>query len=146
MAQMPATRGRQNWIFPHTMMQQWLDDFFTGMPGMRGDTDWMPRTDIYEEGNTYVMELDLPGMKRDNINITCTGDTIKITGTREHERTYDENQIHRMERVHGAFSRQFTLPSDVDADKINAEMKDGVLRVIMPKSQEKASEKTIQIQ
>ena len=113
MAQTPATRERQSWIFPQTMMQQWLDDFFTGMPTLRTDTDWVPRTDIYEQGNNYVMELDLPGMKRENINITCTGDTIKITGTREHERTQGNSEsVHRLERVHGSFMRQFSLPND----------------------------------
>lgn len=147
MANVPTTRSRAMTTWPGSLMQTMLDDFFTGFPTTRQESDWMPRADIYEAENKYVMELDLPGLKREDVQVTCAGDILKISGKREQEREVNTENIHRMERVHGTFTRQFTIPGEVNPDQIKANMKDGVLKVEMPKTnQGRSQEKKISIE
>jgi len=109
------------------------------------EADWVPRVDIVQEKERYLVQADLPGMKREEIDITVNGDTLTITGERKSERKTQEDNFYRSERHYGRFSRSLILPSSVDADRIEAAYKDGVLQLAIPKS-EQAGPKQIKIE
>jgi HSP20 family protein len=98
---------------------------------------WRPLTDIHETKDAYVFKVDLPGFKKEDINVEFTGDTLIMRGERkqEEEETKNEN-CHRLERSYGVFERSFTIPKNVDPKKIEAELKDGILQLSIPKVEE----------
>lgn len=122
-----------------------------GWPAGRGESDglfesiWSPPVDIAQEGDHYIVKADLPGMKKDEIEITLNGDTLTISGEKKKENETKEDNYYRSERYYGRFSRSLALPSTVDANKIEASYKEGVLSVTIPKSEE-ARPKQIKIQ
>jgi len=93
---------------------------------------WTPAVDLYETADRFVLSIELPGLKRDQIKIELQRDVLTIRGERavHHE---DGAQFHRVERGHGPFARTFPMPQPVDADRIAAEFHDGVLTVVVPK-------------
>lgn len=108
--------------------QGWDDSVLT-----RGS--WMPPVDIYENGTEeLVIAAELPEMKRENIQITLDRNTLTIAGERKFEGKDD--QVHRLERNYGSFSRSFSLPESVDGTKVTADYKDGVLTIRLPKREE----------
>jgi HSP20 family protein len=108
-----------------------LNDFYgTGR-------SWLPAVDIFETNDReYVLKAELPDMKRDDINITFENGVLTLAGERKPE--FDESQgtFQRNERAYGRFSRSFTLPATVDANRINASYKDGVLTIRVPQREE----------
>ena len=113
-------------------IQQRLDRFAPGPAG------WVPPVDLHETATDYVITAELPGLKREDLSIEMHDGQITISGIRA-ERESACEQYHRVERGHGAFSRSFHLPVPVDAERITAELHDGVLTVTCPKSTEAAS-------
>jgi len=103
---------------------------------------WVPAVDIFENGKQeLVLKAELPDMKREDIQVVFENNTLTLKGERKFENTLKENQVqqeqyHRLERAYGAFSRSFSLPSTVDATKIGAEYKNGVLTVTLPYREE----------
>jgi len=94
---------------------------------------WTPSSDIYETDDHIKIHLDLPGMNRENLDIQLTGNnTLTIQGERKFEEV-DKAKYHRVERFYGNFTRSFVLPTNVEADKITATFKDGVLELVLPK-------------
>ena len=122
-----------------------------GFPFGRGDADgffgslWSPAVDIVQEGDHFLVRADLPGMKKDEIEITLNGDTLTISGEKKRESEAKDDGYYRSERYYGKFSRSLVRPSTVDANKIEASYKDGVLSLTIPKSEE-ARPKQIKIQ
>ena len=112
-------------------IQQRLDRFAPGPAG------WIPPVDIHETADEYVITAELPGLERDDIEIQVDDGRLTISGVRR-ERDAPCEQYHRVERGHGDFSRTFQLPLPVDADRITADLHDGVLTVICPKAAEAA--------
>lgn len=107
-------------------------------------SQWMPALDVYENENAYVATLEVPGVNRDDIKVSVLNDELLIEGERKAEAT-DENTAHRRrERIYGRFQRSITLNSAVDAGKVTAAFKDGVLTVTLPKA-EAAKPKQINI-
>jgi HSP20 family protein len=105
-----------------------------GEPFSRG---WMPPVDIYEtEGHEVVIKLDLPDVKREDINVTFEQGVLTLRGERKLEEETHREQFQRRERYYGAFSRSFTLPNSVDPSRISAAYKDGVLTVRLPQREE----------
>ena len=96
--------------------------------------DWRPAADVIENDDEYVIKAELPEVKREDVNVRLEHGVITITGERRFERSSEEEKHHRIESFYGKFARSFSLPEDVDASKISAESKDGVLRVHLPKS------------
>src|SRR5574337_51506 len=92
---------------------------------------WSPAVDIFETSDSIVMKAELPGMSRDHIDIQVQDNTLMLKGERKFEREVKEENYLRIERSYGAFQRAFTLPTDVQQDKIKAVFKDGVLEVTM---------------
>ena len=105
-----------------------------------------PRVDVTEDNENLYVEADIPGVDKKDVKVSVVGDVLTISGEKKKE-TKDENKnYYRLERVSGSFSRSFTLPSEIHTDKINAEFKDGVLKVTLPKTEEaKVVEKQIEI-
>jgi HSP20 family protein len=93
---------------------------------------WLPSFDVKETGDGLLIKADLPGVKDKDVNVALTANRLTISGKREEERKEGE-QYHTYERSYGTFTRTFTLPEDVDADKIHAELKDGVLTLMLPR-------------
>src|SRR5512140_2434042 len=109
-------------------LNRMFTDFFPSQPFGRA---WMPAVDIYEthEGHEYVIKAELPETRREDINITFENGVLTLRGERRAEFDESKDTYHRMERQYGAFTRSFTLPATVDAAKISAAYKDGVLTI-----------------
>jgi HSP20 family protein len=101
--------------------------------GTEDSPGWTPAVDLYETADRFVLSIELPGLTRDQIKIEIQHETLTIRGERvvRHE---EDVHFHRVERGHGAFSRSFPLPQPVKDDEIEAEFRDGVLTVVVPKS------------
>jgi HSP20 family protein len=97
---------------------------------------WAPAVDISERKDAYLVTAELPGVKADQVEITFEGGLLTIQGERHFAHDSADEKMHRTERFHGAFRRSITLPSHVEADKIEASAEDGVLRIMVPKAPE----------
>jgi HSP20 family protein len=102
---------------------------------------WTPSVDIYETGNEIVLTAEVPGIDEKDIDIKIENNTLSIQGERKFEKETKEENYHRIERSYGSFFRSFTIPHNVDQDKIEAEHEGGVLRVVMPKKPESKPKK-----
>lgn len=94
----------------------------------------VPPIDVYEEGDSLVVKAELPGLKKEEIEVNVAGDLLTISGRKEKEEKVERKDYHRMERVTGAFTRSVKLPLEVEIDKVAAAFKDGVLEIRAPKS------------
>jgi HSP20 family protein len=97
---------------------------------------WQPPVDICEADGQVVLKADLPGVNREDIDLTVEQHTLTIKGQRRPDGQIREDQYHRLERAYGTFSRSFTLPSSIDAGAVRADYRDGVLTVTLPVRQE----------
>ena len=97
---------------------------------------WNPSVDIYENKDHIVLEAELPGMKREDFELSVENNVITLRGERQFEKKEDSDNYHRVERSYGSFTRSFTLPQTVSAEGATAEYKNGVLRVTLPKREE----------
>lgn len=97
---------------------------------------WSPSVDIYENKDQIVLEAELPGMKRDDFDLSIENNVITLRGERRFEKKDEGDNYHRVERSYGSFTRSFTLPQTVDAEAVAAEYRNGVLRIKMPKREE----------
>ncbi len=107
--------------------------------------NWTPSVDIYEtENHTLVLKAELPDVSREDIDLRVENNTLTITGQKKMAKDVKEEQYHRVERVYGNFTRTFTLPPTVDAGRIGAVFKNGVLTVTLP-LREEAKPRQIQV-
>jgi|Tabmets5t2r1_1033131.scaffolds.fasta_scaffold03383_5 HSP20 family protein len=97
---------------------------------------WAPALDISERKDAYVVTVEVPGVKADDLDITLEDGLLTIKGERHFTQESTEQQFHRVERRYGSFRRSITLPSQVQADRIEASFEDGVLEVVVPKAEE----------
>ena len=112
-----------------------LPRFFSGEEGLLGG-NWAPSVDIYEDQNSITLEVDLPGLKPGDFNLSIENYRLTLSGERKFEKENKGDNWRRVERSYGGFTRSFNLPSTVNVDGVNAEFKDGVLRVTLPKKEE----------
>jgi len=105
---------------------------------------WAPAVDIFERGDDLIIRAEIPGVEKDDIDISVENNTLSIRGQRKREKEFDEDRTYRMERVFGGFVRTFSLPRTVDASRISASYKNGVLELQLPKAEE-AKPKRIEI-
>lgn len=97
---------------------------------------WAPRVDLSETDDLYRIELDVPGMTRDDLNISYQDNQLTVSGERREEKKEEEHEYVRVERSFGHFYRSFRLPKTVQADDIQATYENGVLTVEVPKAEE----------
>ena len=95
-----------------------------------------PSFDVKENRDGYVFRADLPGVKEEDLEISLTGNRLAISGRREEEKREQGETYYASERSYGSFSRAFTLPDGTDAENVKAELKNGVLQVVVPKKPE----------
>lgn len=100
--------------------------------------------DISEDDKEYLIKSEIPEMKKEDIKLNVHDSVLTITGQRKYEKEEKSKKYHRVERAYGSFMRSFTIPEDADGSKVNAEYKDGVLKMQLPKA-EKAKSKTIEV-
>ncbi len=97
---------------------------------------WMPPVDIQETADAYRLIAELPGLTKDDINITLENSVLRLTGERKLEKDVNKDSYHRIERTYGTFARAFTLPSLVTADKVEASFENGLLTLTIPKAEQ----------
>jgi HSP20 family protein len=116
-----------------------LFDTFLGNEGGGEDLQsrtWTPSVDIEETENAYVLKAELPGMTKDDIQITLENNVLRLSGERKMEKNVDQGNYHRVERVYGTFSRSFALPHQVDSEHVQAASENGVLTITVPKAEQ----------
>jgi HSP20 family protein len=97
---------------------------------------WTPLSDIYETDKEIVLKVELPEVKKEEVEVILENNVLILRGERKFEEKTDRENYHRIERHYGEFMRSFTVPTFVDPTRINAEFKDGVLTVTLPKHEE----------
>jgi HSP20 family protein len=112
--------------------------------GEAGTRAWAPALDIAERNDAYVVTVEVPGIKPEQLDITLENGALTISGERRFETEIKEEQYHRIERRYGAFRRSITLPDRVKADAVEASFEDGLLQVVVPKAEE-AKPKRIEV-
>ena len=106
--------------------------------------DWAPAVDIAETAEEFVIKADLPGVKKEDVKVSFSDDTVRIEGERKQEKDEHGKKYHRLERAYGAFVRTFVVPNGVKEGAASAEFTDGVLQVHLPKTN-KAAAKSIEV-
>lgn len=121
---------------------------FFGQPGTAVDMierDWVPAVDVFEKNDEINLKAELPGLTKDDVNISIENNTLTITGEKKRESEVKDDSYHRVERSYGRFQRSFSLPSTIDPKNVKANFKDGILSVKLGKKEE-AKPKKIDIQ
>ena len=124
----------------HNRFTRFFDDPFLRIGGMDENPNldlWNPAVDLYEKDDHFVIKAELPGIGKDDIKVDLKDRVLTLSGERIYDNEVKEENYYRKERSYGKFQRAFALPADVDSDKITAEFKEGVLRVEVPKPEEK---------
>ncbi|HYA13460.1 MAG TPA: Hsp20/alpha crystallin family protein [Syntrophales bacterium] len=139
-------------LVPFLDAERWFDDFFRraftpiSFPRLRvtATEDIMPDVDMFEDGGDIVVKAELPGIKKEDLEVTLTDDAITISGEKKKEEEIKKKDYYKWERSYGSFYRTLSLPAEVQADKVKSTFKDGVLEIRMPKS-EKAKSKEVKV-
>jgi len=97
---------------------------------------WTPALDLYEDKDNLFVKVELPGMKREEIDVSLHDGSLSISGERKSEQKHEDADVYRAERFFGRFQRTVTLPTPVAADKVKAQYKDGILTITLPKTEE----------
>ncbi|MFN8058912.1 MAG: Hsp20/alpha crystallin family protein [Vicinamibacterales bacterium] len=132
-------------------MQERMNRIFGEMYGRRGDDElmargaWLPAVDIFEnDRHEIVLKAEVPGVNREKLDVRVENNTLTLSGERQKDTDVKDEQFHRVERVFGTFSRSFVLPSTVDAEKVKADFRDGILTITLP-AREEAKPRQIQV-
>jgi HSP20 family protein len=118
-------------------MNRLFDSFF-GRPTsvQAGERLWVPLADMWETRDDLYVAFEIPGVREKDVNVSITGDLLTVKGERKWDREVKEDSFHRLERVYGRFERSIPLPVPVQADKVKATYRDGVLEIRLPKAEE----------
>jgi len=132
-----------------TRLRDEMDRLFTSplseLPrGGQFFNQWAPALDLYEDKDNVFVKAELPGMKKEEIDVSLHDNALTISGERKFEQKQEDAENYRSERFFGRFSRSVTLPIIVEGDKVEAAYKDGILTITLPKS-EKAKPKQIEV-
>ena len=101
-----------------------------------GDGTWAPVLDLVEQDDSFLIEVDLPGVRSEDVDVTLDQNLLTVRGERKTSSIVTEDNVRRSERRYGSFLRTISLPSHVDAEGIQAEFEDGVLRITVPKAEQ----------
>jgi len=145
-------RRRPSWLSndAYWPFRRLFEDWFTdegeraGLPELWAQGRFVPAIDVSEDEDGLTLSAEVPGMERDDLDVTVDNGVLTLRGEKKEEVKTDEANFHRVERRYGRFERRIRLPDYVDQAKIEASYKDGVLRLRMPKA-EVAKPKSIQI-
>jgi Molecular chaperone (small heat shock protein) len=120
-----------------------LDRFFD--EAVRTNQNFVPTVDLKETSDRYEIDVNVPGLNRDDISVELDGNTLHISGQKERRDDDKDKTFHRVETEYGYFHRSFNLPESAKTEDINAEYENGVLKVHVPKDAEKTQTKKIEI-
>ncbi|WP_027719315.1 Hsp20/alpha crystallin family protein [Desulfovirgula thermocuniculi] len=135
-------RGGGWWVFPWNPfkeleeLKERLESFFRPMPGKRlfaEGVTWAPAVEMYEDKDKYIVRAELPGVEKDNIEVSVANNVLTIKGERKIAKEVEESQCYFCERYYGSFMRSVNIPGDIDINRISASYKDGLLEVFLPK-------------
>lgn len=125
----------------HDRINRLFEDAFKGAEHSADPlASWYPAADIYETKDDYVFKLEVPGLSKDDIKIELNNNTLSIAGEKKEENEVKKENFHRIESYTGKFSRSFTLPRNIDPKKVNANMKNGILELHIPKAEEQKTQ------
>ena len=138
-AMRPFTHGMEE-FFENTFPRRWMEDFFGPYAWKRPfiaeydeKYDVFPNNDIFDKDEALVVRADVPGIKKEDLEITISGDRLVIEAKRDYEEEEKKEAYVRHEMAYGRLYRSVMLPAEVLGDKVTAELKDGVLEVFLPK-------------
>jgi HSP20 family protein len=120
-------------------MNRLFDSFFGHPVTIATSPDqrtWVPLVDMYETKDDIMVSFELPGVREKDVSVTITGDVLTVKGERHWEHDVKDENYHRLERAYGKFERSVPLPMPVQADKVKATYRDGVLQIKLPKAEE----------
>ncbi|HYO13654.1 MAG TPA: Hsp20/alpha crystallin family protein [Thermoanaerobaculia bacterium] len=117
------------------MVDSLFNEFVNGAGEDLASRAWMPAVDIQETEDAYRLDAELPGLTKDDIQITLENNVLRLSGERKLEKDVKRDNYHRVERTYGTFSRSFALPSQVNAEGVQATFENGVLTLTVPKSE-----------
>jgi len=132
---------RESWLpLPMQQLSQEVDRLFDELiyrrwRGGRPPEEWSPQLDLYETDTAFVLEVDLPGVKKQEVSVEVEDNYLVLQGRRAVERMKTKGSFHYHERRSGQFLRRLPLPTSVNREQIRAEFRNGVLRVSLPKMQ-----------
>lgn len=118
-----------------TDFDQLMAGFFRPLSTSHELSDWRPAADVRETEEAFIVEAELPGMKKEDVSVTFEDNTLTISGERKYEEETNGSQLRRVERSYGSFSRSFRLPREIDAENVEAAFTDGILTVTVPKTE-----------
>ncbi|HHT00349.1 MAG TPA: Hsp20/alpha crystallin family protein [Thiomicrospira sp.] len=132
---------------PFKELRDLEERFRTSSPTLldTGESGFSPSVNTREGDYAYHIEVDLPGVKKKDINVEVKDNRLIISGERKTKKEVKEDDYHRVESSYGKFERSFTLPSNVDAENVDASSKDGVLEVVLPKKERSKKAKTVEV-
>jgi HSP20 family protein len=133
--EMETFSDRINRFFDDPLFPAFLSGEGTGL------VDWNPVVDIYDHDDKIVIQAELPGMEKKDMHVELKGRVITLSGERSQEKDVKEENFLQKERVYGKFSRSFSLAEGLDPDKIEADFRDGVLKIEIPKPEAKKPKK-----
>lgn len=117
-----------------------MDEFFNDVVNTR-DNSFVPGIDISETDNQFLISAELPGMSKDDIDVSLDNGRLSISGERKFEQEEEGKTFHRVETRYGSFNRSFQLPDNVDEESINATYEDGLLNISIDKAEDKVKKK-----
>jgi len=119
-------------------MNELINSFFgrAGGPRTIPEGAWNPAVDVSETENAVYVSAEVPGLKKEDINISIQDNVLSFKGEKKQEKTRKDESLHCVERYYGSFHRSFSLPSQVDSSKVKATYKDGILTIELPKKEE----------
>lgn len=114
-----------------------FEGFFNEAQGEEvSNRNWVPPVDIQETEDGYRLLAELPGLTKEDINITLENNVLRLSGERKFERDVKKESFHRIERTYGTFSRAFALPQQVSSEKVQASFENGILTLTIPKAEQ----------
>ena len=133
--ELTTLQNRMNRLFGDTLSHEAAENSYRS---------WMPAVDIFERGDDLVLRAELPGVNKDELDLRVEGNVLTLHRERKRDDSVSEESYHRVERSYGSFTRSFTLPNTVDATRIEASYRDGILEVVLPKAED-AKPKRIEV-
>ncbi|SFM64927.1 Hsp20/alpha crystallin family protein [Thermodesulforhabdus norvegica] len=142
----PRRRSLLDVPSPFDLIDRWFESFELPVLDRVFERDrfWVPAFDVSETDDHIVVKADLPGIDPKELDISITGNVLTVKGEKKQEHEEKGESYHRVERTFGSFTRSFTLPADVDPNGVEATYKDGVLKLMIPKT-EKSKRKKIEV-
>jgi len=126
-----------------TEMERLFDEIWRPLDVLRQPADgrFVPRVDVVDTGEAVEVKAEIPGMEEKDLDVSLEGNHLRIKGEKRNERKEEQKGYYLLERSYGTFERHLTLPENLDAEKVDARFKNGVLHITVPKTEEAAPKK-----